>query len=129
ELPLYFDFYDWNRHLNKKVKTNKLMIEAARRHGLEIYYYDALFEYGAQGDTPGFGALPSAAEMNVRLEHPEWILCDRWGERLAPGPLEYAYPGARRQFIDRVMRHVKNYDGVTFYTYVENNGFRYPEEY
>ena len=51
------------------------------------------------------------------------------GRALAPGPLEYAYPGARRQFIDRVLRHVKNYDGIALYTYVENNGFRYPEEY
>lgn len=129
ELPLYFDFYHWEHYLNMKVKTNKLMAEAARRHGMQIYYWDALFEYGAQGDTPGCGALPSQAEMNVRLEHPEWISCDRWGERLAPGPLEYAYAGARRQFIDRVLRHVKNYDGVALYTYVENNGFRYPEEY
>ncbi len=129
ELPLYYDFYEWNRYLNKEVKTNTLMVEAARRNGLQIYYWDGLFEYGAQGDTPGFGALPSAAEMYVRLEHPEWILCDRWGERVAPGPLEYAYPGARRQFIGRVLRHVKNYDGVALYTYVENNGFRYPEEY
>ncbi len=129
ELPLYYDFYVWERHLNLKVKTNKLLIESARRHGMQVYYWDALFEFGAQGDTPGFGALPAEAELNVRLEHPEWILCDRWGERLAPGPLEYAYPGARRQFIDGVVGHLKDYDGVAFYTYVENNGFRYPEEY
>ena len=73
--------------------------------------------------------LPYQAEERVRIEHPEWIPCDRWGERRAPGPLEYAYPGARKQFVDRVLRHVAAYDGVAFYTYVENYGYRYPEEF
>ena len=73
--------------------------------------------------------LPYQAEERVRIEHPEWIPCDRWGERRAPGPLEYAYPGARKQFVDRVLHHVAAYDGVAFYTYVENYGYRYPEEF
>jgi len=129
ELPLYYDYWVWERHLNETVKTNELAIAAAHRNGMQIYYYDGLFEYGSQGDAPGCGILPYQAEERVRIEHPEWVLCDRWGERRSPGPLEYAYPGARKQLIERVLHYVEPYDGVAFYTYAENEGYRYPEEF
>ena len=54
---------------------------------------------------------------------------DRWGERRAPGPIEYAYPEARRFFVQRIMKYARDYDGVLFYTYVENEGYRYPDEF
>jgi HEAT repeat protein len=56
---------------------------------------------------------------------------DRWGERRAPGPLEFCYPEARKALVKRYLRYVTKYgyDGIAFYTYVENYGLRYLDEY
>ena len=47
EIPLYYDYWLWARGLNQDVKTNELAVAAAHRNGMQIYYYDGLFEYGA----------------------------------------------------------------------------------
>jgi hypothetical protein len=132
ENPLYFDFYrSWLRPLVEGVKTNDLAVAAARRRGMEIYVFDGLFEHGAQGDTGGCGMFPYQGEDRLRLEHPEWCPVDQWGERRCPGPIEFCYPEARAALVARYVKHVADYgyDGISFYTYVENLGLRYADEF
>jgi len=132
ENPRYYDFWtNWLRYLTDEVKTDDLAIAAAKRHGMEIYVFDGLFEHGAQGDAGGCGMFPYSCEDQLRLEHPEWCPVDRWGERLCPGPLEFCYPEARQALVERYVRHVTDYgyDGLSFYTYVENLGVRYLDEF
>jgi HEAT repeat protein len=131
ENPLYYDGSCWLRHLNDNVKTNDLAIAAARRYGMEIYVVDGVFEHGAQGDAGACSMFPYAFEDRLRREHPEYIPVDRWGERVAPGPVEFCYPEVRRSLVDRFVYHVDHYgyDGIAFYTYIENMGLRYPEEF
>ncbi|NPV46530.1 MAG: hypothetical protein HPY69_06215 [Armatimonadetes bacterium] len=132
ENPLYHDWWtNWIGHLTRDVQTDKLAIEAARRQGMEIYAITGIFEHGAQGDVGGCAYFPYATEDRLRVEHPEWCPVDRWGERRAPGPIEWCYPEARKLLVDRYVRHTvqPGYDGIAFYTYVENMGMRYMDEF
>ena len=119
---------EWQEFLIRKLKTNEHAVTAAKRNGLKIYIQEGLFEHGA-ADAPACGIIPYQAEDRMRIDHPEWIPVDRWGERRAPGPIEYAYPEARHFFVQRIMKYARDYNGVLFYTYVENEGYRYPDEF
>ena len=128
ENPRYWAGAAWQRFLVKKARTNQHAVAAAKRHGMEIYFQEGLFEHGC-ADASACVIIPYQAEDRMRIDHQEWIPVDRWGERRAPGPVEYAYPEARRYFVKRILEHAEKYDGVLFYTYVENDGYRYPEEF
>lgn len=101
ENPLYCNIWGWLRHLNENVKTNDLALAAADRYGMEIYAVEGLFEHAAQGDTGGVGCFPYPNEDRLRIEHPEWLPVDRWGERLAPGPIEFCMAMAARGWMQR----------------------------
>jgi len=132
ESPLYHEWWiDWVKPLVNEVGTNDLAVQAAHRRGMEIHVFDGLFEHGAPGDIGGCAQFPYVAEDRLRVEHPEWCPVDRWGERRCPGPIEFCYPAARKALVERYVDHVVGYgyDGIAFYTYVENLAVRYPDEY
>jgi hypothetical protein len=127
--PLIYDYTTrWAAHLDDDLRCNEVAVAAAKRHGMQIFLYTGLFDHGPQPDV---GVLcPYLFEDRLRLEHPEWCPVDRWGERRQPGPLEFCYPEARRALVERYVEDVTRggYDGIGFYTYVENFGLRYPDE-
>ena len=132
ENALYYDWWTgWVGHLSGEVRTDDLAVAAARRRGMQIYVFDGLFEHAAQGDVGGCGQFPYSNEDKLRIEHPEWCPVDRFGERIAPGPIEFCYPEARKALIERYVDHVTGpgYDGISFYTYVENMGMRFDGEF
>src|SRR5690606_23408398 len=95
----------------------------------EIFLYSGLFEHGVQPDV---GIIePYLFEDKLRIDHPEWIPTDRWGSRVNPGPLDFSYPEVRRILIKRYVDYIQKngYDGINFYTYVENTGIRYLDEF
>lgn len=124
-------FINWLGYLDNELKLNDVAVAAAHRHGMEIYIFDGLFDLGGTADTSGDGMYPYIHEDQLRIEHPEWVPIDRWGERLAPGPIEFCYPEARKALVSRYLNQVTQYkyDGIFFYTYVENHGARYLDEY
>ena len=128
----YHDWWtNWIRHLSYEVRTDELAVDAARRRGMQIYVFDSLFDHGSPGDVGGCGKFPYASEDRLRIEHPKWRPVDRWGERTCAGPIEFCYPKARRalirQYVSGVVQH--DYDGLCFYTYVENMALRYADEF
>ncbi len=128
----YWDFWErWVRPLYEDAKIDDLAVAAAKRNGMQIYIFDGVFEHGAQGDAGACGTFPYAAEDKLRLAHPEWIPVDRWGERGAAGPIEFCYPEARKVLVDRYVKQVVDhgFDGIGFYTYVENMSIRYDDEF
>jgi HEAT repeat protein len=132
ENVLYWDFWEnWVRHLYEQVGTDDLAVAAAKRNGMEIYIFDGIFEHAAQGDAGGCGMFPYESEDNLRIEHPEWRPVDRWGERVCAGPIEFCYPEARKALVDRYVRNTVDhgFDGIGFYTYVENMSIRYDDEF
>ncbi len=119
----------WKRHLYRDEKINEAAVEAAHSRGMEIFAYAGLFEHGVQPDV---GIIcPYLFEDRLRIEHPEWCPVDRWGERRSPGPISFCYPEARKLIIDRYVDYITRmgYDGINFYTYVENVGIRYLDEF
>lgn len=128
----YWDFWErWVRPLYEDEKIDDLAVAAAKRNGMQIYIFDGVFEHGAQGDAGGCGTFPYQAEDKLRIAHPDWIPVDRWGERVAAGPIEFCYPEARKALVDRYVKQVVDhgFDGIGFYTYVENMSIRYDDEF
>jgi hypothetical protein len=126
---LQYDWMSWLRYLNEEVDLNSAVMASAKRHGMEVFMYTGLFEYGVQPDV---GIIcPHLFEHKIRIEHPEWCPLDRWGHRRAPGPISFCYPEARKAIIDNLMNVMvkRDYDGINFYTYVENLGLRYEDEF
>lgn len=129
ETPLQYDWaIPWKRH-TFQLGTNQAVIEAAKKLDMEVFLYGSLFDYGVQPDIGIIG--PYLFEDYARIEHPEWCMKDRWGERSCPGPIEFAFPDARRYAVDRFVNYAteRGFDGINFYTYVENCGIRYKEEF
>ncbi len=127
----YYSFWQWMRRLYREVDPDVLAVKAAKKRGMEIWGVGSLFDWGAQADTPGFGDYPANAESKLRLLHPEWVPVDRQGFRKQGGPIELAYPEARKALIqmhvDEMLRC--GYDGITFLTYVENYSMRFQDEF
>jgi len=127
--PLSYDWTAWCNHLMREVGINATAVRAARRHHMEIYMHTGLFEHGVQ---PEVGIIcPYPFEDRLRLEHPEWCPRDRWQQRRCPGPLSFAHPEVRRLLVTRYVEFLSKhgYDGMSFYTYVENVGIRYDNEF
>ena len=129
EAPLQYDWVEWKHHLYNRLKINQAAVAAAKRHGMEIFLYTGLFESGVQPDIGIVGPYPFEDEL--RIEHPKWCPVDRWGQRRCPGPISFCYPAARRLVIERYVDNIERfgYNGINFYTYVENCGIRYPDEF
>ena len=129
ETPKQYDWGAWKHHLYNNLKINEAAVAAAKRNGMEIFLYTGLLEFGVQ---PDIGIVcPYLLEDALRIKHPEWCPMDRWDQRRAPGPLEFCYPEARQAVIKRYVENVDryDYDGINFYTYVENCGIRYEDEF
>ncbi|HYF35989.1 MAG TPA: HEAT repeat domain-containing protein, partial [Prosthecobacter sp.] len=127
----YYSFWQWIRRLYRDVDPDVLAAQAARKRGMELWGVATMFDWGAQADTPGFGDYPNNSESRLRLQHPEWVPIDRHGFRRQGGPIELAYPEARKALVDlhaAEMRRV-GYDGLVFLTYLENYSLRFQDEF
>lgn len=130
ETPQQYDWAaGWKRHLYRELRLNEAAVAAAKRFGMEMFLYTGLFEFGVQPDVGVIG--PYLFEDEFRRQHPEWCSEDRWGERRCPGPISFCYPEARRAVRERLVSFMleQGYDGVNFYTYVENCGLRTLDEF
>ncbi|NOY79872.1 MAG: hypothetical protein GXP31_02585 [Kiritimatiellaeota bacterium] len=129
ERPLQYDWTLWKRHLYRDVKINEAAVAAARRTGMEIFMYTGLFESGVPPDIGIVG--PYLFEDKLFIAHPDWRPLDRWGERRCPGAVCFAVPQVREALVQRYVHELDRfgYDGINFYTYVENCGIRYEDEF
>ena len=127
----YFSMFKWLRYLYKTVDPDRLAVEAARRHGLEIWEVNYLNDCGAPADTPVFADWPHFGQSRIAIEHPEWIPTDRQGVLRQGGPIELAYPEARKALVDRYKKLMERdrYDGLIFLTYSENYSMRFQDEF
>ena len=127
----YDQLHEWMWHLDDNEGTNRAAIEAAHKNGMKIWAVYGLLELATQADAGACIVYPYQSEDKLRIEHPEWIPVNKYGTRRQPGPIEYAYPVARKAMIDRLTKFVvdHDYDGMSFYTYVENLGLRYVDEF
>src|SRR5262249_49927828 len=127
----YDRVWAWWRHLAfERIGTNRQAVETARARGLKIWMAYGLFDNGSASDV-GFSGFPYAAEDRLRVEHPEYAPLNRWGTWRQGGPIEFAYPGARRGMVEYLAKAVVDggYDGLAFLTYAENFSQRYDDEF
>ncbi len=131
ENPRYHSFWEWLVALNATVRPDELAVRAAHARGMEIWGVGSLWDWGSPPDTPGFNDYPFCFDNKLKLAHPEWAPQDRHGARRQGGPIELAYPDARKALIDIIVKEsVKaGYDGITFLTYVENYSLRFADEF
>jgi uncharacterized lipoprotein YddW (UPF0748 family) len=127
----YASWWKWGLQLYKEVDPDKTAVEAAHRRGMEIWGVGTMFDWGNQADSPGFNDFPSFAESSLRIEHPEWVPVDKSGSLKQGGPIEFAYPEARRALVDLHIKFMKRdgYDGMIFLTYAENYSMRFQDEF
>jgi HEAT repeat protein len=127
----YFSMFTWLRHLYKTVDPDRIAVEAARRLGLEIWEVNYLNDCGAPADVPVFADWPHFGQSLIAIEHPEWIPADRYGVIKQGGPIELAYPEARKALVDRYKKLMlrDRYDGLLFLTYSENYSMRFQDEF
>ncbi len=127
----YWKFWKWLRHLYREVDPDRLAIEAAHKRGMEIWGVGNLFDWGAQAEVPPFKYYPFGGESGMRIDNPEWVPVDRSGLLKQGGPIELAYPEARKALVDLHVNYMKRdgYDGMTFLTYSENHSMRFQDEF
>ena len=128
----YAEFFNsWERHLMKDEHLNQKLVTEAHGHGMEVYLWAPLFDYGGPADNGGCKEYPYYGQLNLTLQHPEWMPIDRYGVRAQNGPIELAYPAARRALIEMYLHYLErdHLDGVTFFTYCENYGLRFEDEF
>lgn len=120
----------WKDLAYEKVGTNRIAVRAARDRGMQIWMAYGLFDNGSQADA-GYVGFPYAIEDRLRVKHPEWAPLNRFGTWRQGGPIEFAYPGARKGMVEYLTRHVVEggYDGIAFLTYAENFSQRYEDEF
>lgn len=120
----------WRDLQYRKVGTNRIAVQEAHQRGMKICLTYGLFDNGSQADA-GYSGFPYAIEDKLRVEHPEWAPANRWGTWRQGGPIEFAYPEARRAMADYLTKYVVegNYDGISFLTYAENFSQRYEDEF
>lgn len=127
----YARLWDWWMDLQYRVvNTNDIAVKAGHDRGMEVWVTYGLFDNGSQPDV-GFGGFPYAAEDKIRIEHPEWAPVNKYGTWRQGGPIEFAYPGARKAMVDYLSKHIIDggYDGIAFLSYVENYSQRYEDEF
>lgn len=127
----YYSLWQWMQQLYRDVKPDVLAVKAAHARGMEIWGVGSLWDWGSPADTPGFNDYPFTFESKLKLEHPEWTPIDKHGARRQGGPIELAYPEARKALIDLVVEETlkAGYDGIIFLTYVENYSLRFADEF
>ncbi|MGY8654021.1 MAG: HEAT repeat domain-containing protein [Verrucomicrobiia bacterium] len=131
ENPRYYSFWTWLNTLYETVSPDTLAVKAAHDRDMEIWGMGSLWDWGAPADTPGFGDYPFTFESKLKLAHPEWAPVDKYGARRQGGPIELAYPEARKALVDLTVRQTlkAGYDGVALLTYVENYSLRFEDEF
>ncbi len=127
----YHSLWTWMQWLYAHVNPDDLAVKAAHARGMEIWGVGTLWDWGSPADTPTFGDYPFPFESKLKLAHPEWAAMDKHGVRRQGGPIELAYPEARKALVDlHVQETLKaGYDGIIFLTYAENYSMRFQDEF
>jgi hypothetical protein len=85
-------------------------VEAAHRRGMRIYAYHTIYDEGSPPEVKYGDSTPFIWQSRFTIEHPEYLACDRAGEKRHWGVLEYAYPEARQHAVGVFARLVEDHD-------------------
>lgn len=131
ENQFYYHLMNWIDDRLIYAGGNQAALDACKDNNMDIYAVYGLFECSSPADIPGAGFYPYFAQDYLTVENPEWVPVNKYGTRLQGGPVELAYPEARQKLIERFTDFAvdRGYQGFAFYTYAENWGLRYLDEF
>jgi len=131
ENPRSYSFWTWLNKLYQTHQPDQLAVQAAKKRGMEIWGMGTLWDWGSPADTPAFTDYPFCFESKLKLENPEWAPVDKHGVRVQGGPIELAYPEARKALVELNVQEAvaAGYDGLVLLTYVENFSLRFQDEF
>ncbi|PYY04997.1 MAG: hypothetical protein DMG69_28250 [Acidobacteria bacterium] len=92
--------YAWNPH------EIRYPLEVAHKLGMKFYVWVSIYNEGAPPAVAGEYWYQSV----FVYEHPEFQLVDRTGKRYYYGVLEWAYPQARKYWVDEIQEILDKYD-------------------
>lgn len=130
-----FDLYDQEMKWETQDRLSHTGAAEARKRDLSYWGYMPFFEVGQGAEATcmaGFG--PYNFNEKFRAEHPEYCLYDRAGVGIG-STIEFGYPEVRKEWLRRYEEYFKEggdfsiYEGIIFYTYVENFYPRYTDQY
>ncbi|MBN2456626.1 MAG: HEAT repeat domain-containing protein [Sedimentisphaerales bacterium] len=131
--PRTASFWNWANHLITNENLEQIAVQAAHDRGIELWGLGNLFDWGSTGDTSvgTYYGYPYGWESLFRVQHREWIPVDKYGTIKQAGPFEFSYPEVRQAVKDTYVNLAveAGYDGVCFYTYAENYGMRFAEQF
>jgi len=88
--------------------------QSAHELGLAIYGYATIFDEGSPPEILYGDRTPFPWQSHFTIEHPEYLVVDREGEKRQHGVMEYAYPEVRayklRELTDFLDAY--DYDGI-----------------
>lgn len=85
-------------------------IKAAQGRDVEVFGYLTLFDEGSPPSVLYGGSTPFAWQSRFTIEHPEYLVCDRAGDKRQYGVMEYACPEVRKYKLDQILWFVDKYD-------------------
>jgi len=88
--------------------------ESAHKLGLRIYAYATSFDEGSPPEILYGDSTPFPWQSHFTIEHPEYLVEDREGQKRQCGVMEYAYPEVRRYKLKELTDFLDKYgyDGV-----------------
>lgn len=120
-----------SRDLIVNQHINQVAVEAAHARGMQIWGVGSIYDWGVAAKDPIFFGYPGDHEHYLRVDNPEWIPVDKYGDRRQGGPIELAYPEARQAMVNWHVNEVvqAGYDGMISHSYNENYTLRFQDEF
>ena len=85
-------------------------IRSCHALNMRVYAYLTLFDEGSPASILYGDSAPFPWQSTFTIEHPEYLACDRSGEKRHYGVMEYWYPEVRKYKIGQILAFLKKYD-------------------
>jgi hypothetical protein len=131
ENPVVYNNLAQSRDLIENQNINQVAVQAAHSRGMQIWGLGSIYDWGVAAKDPIFFGYPGDHEHPLRVDHPEWVPVDKYGDRRQGGPIELAYPDARQALVNWHVNEVvqAGYDGMVSHSYNENYTMRFQDEF
>jgi hypothetical protein len=103
-------YYKPLQEIEARCDPRQEAIRACHDLNMRIYAYLTVFDEGSPPSILYGDNAPFPWQSTFTIEHPEYLVCDRKGEKRQYGVMEYWYPEVRRYKIGQILAFLKTYD-------------------
>lgn len=107
-------YYEPLREIEARCDPRAEALSVCQALGLKLYAYLTVYDEGCPPTVLYGDNSPFPWQSRFTIEHPEFLVCDRSGEKRHWGVMEYWYPEVRRYKVEQVSRFLDayGYDGI-----------------